>query len=99
MENSESFAQKALIHSIASEDPNFLSQLEHPEGTREINQADSNLGTPRADPNTATDAKQLIDASNGIATKSLIHGVDSKPEGEPNDDGEEQTCEESGDRV
>ena len=86
MEGSESYAQKALIHSIASRDPDFMVQLERPDGKSHVHQADESLGTPRADPEMRTDAKMLIDTSNGIAMKSLIHAVDSRPEGEPDQD-------------
>jgi hypothetical protein len=89
MESCESFGQKALIHAIASQDPDFLVQLERP---AEKNTPDhtTGLGTPAADPDKATDAKRLIDVSDAIGTKTLIFGIDQRAEGEPDVAGMEQ---------
>ena len=84
MEKCELLGQMALIHAIASRDPDFLVQLQLP--GQGISAAPvTGLGTPKVDQDKATDAKFLIDVSEGIGTKALIFGVDQKPEGGCND--------------
>ena len=81
MQCSESYAQKALIHSIASMDPNFLVQLERPSDSEPHLQPDTKyLGTPNVDLGNATDAEFLVHTSKGITTKALVHAIASVPE-------------------
>ena len=94
MEDSDSHAQKVLIHSIASDDPELMTTLETPDPEQHGSAKDPNLGTPRRDPATATDSEVLIDESVGHGQKVLIHAISNKPENEGlgnEDDGEDNS--------
>ena len=80
MEDSDSHAQKVLIHSIASDDTALMAALETPDPLEHVSHQDPNLGTPRRDPTTATDNEVLIDESAGHGQKVLIHVIGSMPE-------------------
>ena len=90
IEESESYAQKALIYSVASKDPDFYEMLKHPilrqEGSsHDVKTSDlsSSLGTPISDADESSTVKWLVDNSEGIQAKALIHCIAAFPEGAP----------------
>ena len=82
MEDSDSHAQKVLIHSLAMDDPDLMALMESPDALTHVSHQDSNLHVDKHDRATASPFELLMDDSVGHSTRVVMHSVSTLPDNE-----------------
>jgi hypothetical protein len=82
MEDSDSHAQKVLIHSLAMDDPALMSMVNTPDEVEHVSHQDPNLTVQKHDRKSSTEFELLVDDSVGHAQRVLVHSLSTLPVGD-----------------